>query len=129
MALGLFLMFIMLILLVVVALLITGIVFIVLGTEDKKKGGKGTKRIAGLVMLAIPLVLFMCIGGKALWNKVRIKCVADEWRYKSIFQPSSIEGSSKLLRELLDSVDDEDKVDELYKIIENGNDDIYLKVL
>ena len=57
MALGLFIMFIGLIFLVFVALFITGIVFIVIGAENKKRGGKGTKRIIGIVMVAIPLFL------------------------------------------------------------------------
>ena len=110
MALGLFLMFIMALLLVVVALLIVGIIFIVLGTKNKKMGGNGTKRIIGIVMIAIPIFLFMCIVGRGLWYKVKVKCVADEWRYKPFFMPhNTVEGSGDILRELFEAVDDKDK--------------------
>ena len=56
--------FIVAIFLVVVALVVTGIIFIVFGIENKKKGGKGKLKTIGIVMLAIPIVCFLCIGGK-----------------------------------------------------------------
>ena len=86
------------------------------------------------------------------WRKAAIKCVADEWRYTSI---NAGEGSAvrNMLRSLLVSVDDgdietfrreftqdiqddrhfedtvDDFLDELYEIIDDRDDEIYLDVL
>ena len=110
MALGLFMMFVMFILLVVVAIFIVGVILIIVGSNDKKKGGKGTKRIIGIVMVSIPFLLVMCIGARVLWYNVNVKCVADEWRYKPSFMPrNAIMSSSNMLRELLEAVDDNNK--------------------
>jgi hypothetical protein len=109
MALGLFTMLIILLFLAGNALLVVGIIFIISGAKNKKRGGKGTKSIIGIVMVSVPIVLIACIGGKSLWNKAMIKCVSDEWRYKSIFTISSVEGSRNILKELLEAAADEDK--------------------
>ncbi len=110
MALGLLMLFIMMMLLVVGAIFIIGIVFIIVGSKDKKMGGKGTQRNIGIVMVSIPFLLVMCIAGRVLLYKVKVKCVADEWRYKPFFMPrNEIMGSSEMLREMLESVDDKDK--------------------
>lgn len=110
MALGLLLLFAILILLFVMALFIIGIILIVVGASDKKKGGKGKAKIIGIVMVATPILLFLCIGGKILFDNARIKCVADEWRYKPYFMPrNSITSSENMLRSMLESVDDKDK--------------------
>ncbi len=123
MALGLFIMFIGLIFLVFVALFITGIVFIVIGAENKKRGGKGTKRIIGIVMVAIPLFLIACIAGRNILNNIRIKCVADEWRYKPFMSRSTVAGASDMVRELFEYVNDEDE-DMLYReFAKNVRDD------
>ena len=124
MALGLFLMLIILLVLVALALLIIGIVFIISGTGNKKKGGKGTKRTIGLVMVAIPLLLIVYIGGRSVWYNASVKCVADEWRYKPFFMPrNSVTGSNEILRELLEAADDEDE-DKFYReFSENVRDD------
>ena len=71
MVLGLSIMFIFLMFLAVSALLTIGIIFIVLGTRNKKKGGKGTKRIIGIAMVSIPLLLVACVG-------LNFLCAKDE---------------------------------------------------
>ena len=128
MALGLFLMLIILIVLASMALLIVGILFIISGTRNKKQGGKGTKRTIGIVMVAIPAFFTVCIGAWTLWYNASVKCVADEWRYKPFFMPrNAVEGSSVMLRELLESADDEDE-DKFYReFSENVRDDRYFE--
>ncbi len=128
MALGLFLMLIALILVVVVAILTIGIIFIVFGIADKKKGGKGTKRTIGMIMVAIPIFLILCIGGRVLWYNVKVKCVADEWRYKPFFMPrNAVIGSSDMLRELLEAVDDQDEDIFYREFSANVRDDRYFE--
>ena len=61
MAFGLSIMLVFLMFLAVSALLTLGIIFIVLGTRNKKRGGKGTKRIIGIAMVSIPLLLVACV--------------------------------------------------------------------
>lgn len=108
MGLGLFLMLIILILLVLAALFITGIVFIIVG-------GKGKKRNIGIVMVALPIFLALCTAGSILLYNARVKCIADEWRYKPFFMPrNEVTSSSGMLRELLESIDDEDE-DKIYR--------------
>ncbi|SCW43899.1 protein of unknown function [Ruminococcaceae bacterium YRB3002] len=128
MALGLFIMLIILIVLAAMALLITGIVFVVVGFWNKKKGGKGTKRTIGIVLLAIPLLLCAYVAGRVLLYNSSVKCVADEWRYKPFFMPrNSVTGSNEMLRELLESADDEDE-DKIYReFAENVRDDRYFE--
>lgn len=95
---------------VATALLIIGVIFIILGTRNKKNGGKGKKRIIGMVMVALPLSLCLYTVGRTLLYNAMVKCVADEWRYKPFFMPrNEVIGSSEMLRELLDSADDEDE--------------------
>ena len=53
MAFVLSIMLIFLMFLAISALLTIGIIFIVLGTRNKKRGGKGTKRIIGISMVLI----------------------------------------------------------------------------
>ena len=72
MALGLLMLFIMMMLLVVGAIFILGIVFIIVGSKDKKMGGKGTQRNIGIVMVSIPFLLVMCIAGRVLLYKVKV---------------------------------------------------------
>ncbi len=123
MAIALFIMIIGAIFLVMVALFITGIVYIVIGTEDKKRGGKGKKRTKGIVMLAIPLFLIAFIAGRNLLNNIRIKCVSDEWRYKPLMSRSTVAGASDMVRELFEYVDDEDE-DMIYReFAKNVRDD------
>lgn len=69
MAFGLSIMLVFLMFLAVSALLTLGIIFIVLGTRNKKRGGKGTKRIIGIAMVSIPLLLVACVGLKFLCAK------------------------------------------------------------
>ena len=124
MAIGLFIFAIIFIALGVVAVSATGLVFIILGTRKKKRGGKGTLRIIGIVLVAVPLFFILCMGGKGLWDNARIKCVADEWRYKPSFMPrNSVIGSSDILREMLESVDDEDESTFYRDFSENVRDD------
>ena len=126
MGLAIFMLFIVAIFLVVVALVVTGIIFIVFGIENKKKGGKGKLKTIGIVMLAIPIVCFLCIGGKTLWTNARIKCVADEWRYKSILIPrNSVMSSQDMLRSMLESVDDKDK-DKIYVVMDKYSIEIFV---
>ena len=73
MVLGLSIMFIFLMFLAVSALLTIGIIFIVLGTRNKKRGGKGTKRIIGISMVLIPLLLVACLGVIFLCAKDEVK--------------------------------------------------------
>ena len=49
-----FIMFIGFVFLVALALIVTGITLVVLGSEDKKKGGKGTGHAHGLVFQRFP---------------------------------------------------------------------------
>ena len=89
------------------AFLITAIVFVVVGANQKKKGGKGTLGKVGIGLLMVPLLVLLCIGGTVIWQKVMIKCVADEWRFTSI---NAGEGSAvrKMLSSVLVSIDDGD---------------------
>ena len=113
-----------LILLVSGALLITGIVLIAAGINDKKAGKKGKKTSIGIGMASIPLLLVLYIAGRYVLYNASVKCIADEWRYKPFFMPRNVViGSSEMLRELLESVDDEDE-DMIYReFSENVRDD------
>ncbi|MBR2523884.1 MAG: DUF5104 domain-containing protein [Clostridiales bacterium] len=113
-----------LILLVSGALLITGIVLIAAGINDKKAGKKGKKTSIGIGMASIPLLLVLYIAGRYVLYNASVKCIADEWRYKPFFMPrNAVIGSSEMLRELLESVDDEDE-DMIYReFSENVRDD------
>ena len=92
------------------AMLITGTVLIITGTGKIKRGGKKTTRTAGVILLAIPLFIGLCVVGYALFNKARIKCVADKWRYEPFFVPrNSVVTSGEMLRELIDAVYDNDE--------------------
>ena len=91
----------------VLAFIIAGIVFVIVGIKQKKKGGKGTIGKVGIGFLMVPLFILLFVGGSYIWRKAAIKCVADEWRYTSI---NAGEGSAvrNMLRSLLVSVDDGD---------------------
>lgn len=124
MGIALFMFLLIFIALAVMAISATGIVFIIAGTRRKKRGGKGTLRIVGFVMVGTLLFLFVCAAGKGLWDKARTKCVADEWRYKPFFMPAnSVLGSSDILRELLESVDDGDEYTFYREFSANVRDD------
>ena len=73
MAFVLSIMLIFLMFLAISALLTIGIIFIVLGTRNKKRGGKGTKRIIGISMVLIPLLLVACLGVIFLCAKDEVK--------------------------------------------------------
>ncbi len=110
-----FIMFIGFVFLVALALIVTGITLVVLGSEDKKKGGKGTRRTIGIVLVAIPIFITVSIWGKTLWDNARIKCVADEWRYKPyVISRSAVTASQDMLSSMLESADDKDK-DMIYR--------------
>ena len=72
------LLIVLLMALTVLAFLITGIVFVVVGAKQKKKGGKGILGKVGIGLLMVPLLVLLYIGGTVIWRKVMIKCVADE---------------------------------------------------
>ena len=72
MAIGLFIFAIIFIVLGVLAVSATGLVFIILGTRKKKRGGKGTLRIIGIVLVAVPLFFILCMGGKGLIPLIQI---------------------------------------------------------
>jgi len=101
------LLIVLLMALAVLAFLITGIVFVVVGAKQKKKGGKGTLGKVGIGLLMVPLLVLLYIGGTVILRKVMIKCVADEWRLTSI---NAGEGSAvrNMLRSILVSIDDGD---------------------
>lgn len=50
----------------VLAFLIGGIVFIVIGIKEKKKGGKGSLAIAGIVLIVLALLTVLDIIGAAM---------------------------------------------------------------
>ena len=77
MAFVLSIMLIFLMFLAISALLTIGIIFIVLGTRNKKRGGKGTKRIIGISMVLIPLLLVACLGVIFLCAKDEVKELAE----------------------------------------------------
>ena len=91
----------------VLVFLITGIVFVIIGARQKKKGGTGTIGKVGIGFLIIPFLIVLYAGGNIIWRKVMIKCVADEWRFSSI---NAGEGNAvrDMLRSMLVSIDDED---------------------
>lgn len=94
--------------LVILAMLITGIIFVIVGSRRKKQGKKGTIAKVGIGLLVVPLLLLLTGGGVAIWRQIKVKCVADEWRYFSL---NAGEGTAPrdMLRSLLGYIEDDDR--------------------
>ena len=87
---------------------VVGIVLVVTGSKNKKKGGKGTARKVGILLLSLPALCGVLMFGYSIWYKFNDKCKADEWRYSKGIVDTRAD-SQKVVKELLGFVDDDDK--------------------
>ena len=104
-----FLLLILVVLVGIAAVVITGIVFIVIGSKQKKKGGKGTLRIVGIVLVCLPSAFALGVTGKIVIGQLTARCLADKWRNNPYMSDSGSTASRDMLRAMFEYVDDNDE--------------------